>query len=278
MIIRIDGPEEKPKEEEPCCCGDDAATMEGERAKEKVAESKERFEQTDDPKKEKKKHKKGKKGEKGKKKDKDKGKGKRDEVSEEEPCCCSGVDSESSYSSEDDPYQGCKKNIIVDFLFLDLSCCDRCQGADERVALAVERCRPVLAACGYNLVLNQIYVDTPQLAERYRFESSPTVRVNGVDICPSIEENDCACCSDISGTDVKCRVFPFNGTYYEVPPTDMLVRGIMEVTMGGKLPPAEQEPYVMPENLREFYAGVKRKAKAAGKSSGASASKGSCCC
>lgn len=189
----------------------------------------------------------------------------------DEPCCCSaesassncccgdetGSDccSDAAYSCEDDPYAGRKKNVIVDFLFLDLSCCDRCQGADERVARAVERCRDVLSACGFNLVLNQLYVDTPELAERYRFESSPTIRVNGVDICPSVEENDCACCSDLSGTEVTCRVFPFNGTYYEVPPTDMLVRGIMEVALQGQTPEKNPAPYVMPDNLKAFYEG-----------------------
>lgn len=195
------------------------------------------------------------------------------EASSEPSCCCgdegeSGCCSDSAYSCEDDPYRGHRKTAIVDFLYLDLSCCDRCQGADERVALAVERCRPVLSACGFNLVLNQIYVDTPELAERYRFESSPTIRVDGIDICPSIEENDCGCCSDISGTDVTCRVFPFNGTYYEVPPTDMIVRGIMEIVMGGRRSPAAADPYIMPQNLVDFYAGKKAK----------EAKKGSCCC
>lgn len=180
------------------------------------------------------------------------------EAAAAEQCCCSTSSSccsDSAYSCEDDAYAGEMQEVVVDFLFLDLDCCDRCQGADERVASAVERCHDVLAACGFSLTLNQLYMESPELAERYRFESSPTIRVNGVDICPSIEENDCACCSDISGTDVTCRVFPFNGTYYEVPPTDLIVRGIMEVALQGQKPPCCQPPYVMPENLRAFYEG-----------------------
>lgn len=197
----------------------------------------------------------------------------------QESCCCSTEGSsdccsdsqgiagssccaDSAYSCEDDPYAGPKKDIMVDFLFLDLACCDRCQGADERVAAAVERCRDVLSACGFDLTLNQLYMESPELAERYRFESSPTIRVNGVDICPSIDENDCTCCSDISGTDVTCRVFPFNGTYYEVPPTDLIVRGIMEVVLQGQKPPCCQPAYVMPENLCAFYEGKARKENA----------------
>lgn len=184
----------------------------------------------------------------------------------DKPCCGSEASasseccSDSAYSCEDDPYKGYKKNVIVDFLFLDLTVCDRCQGTDERVFKAVEKCRPVLEACGYNLVLNQIDIENAELAERYRFYSSPTVRVNGVDVCPSIEENDCDCCREISDYDVKCRIFPFNGTYYEVPPTDMLVANIVDVVIKQKKAEPEEGPYELPENLRGFFAGKKKKA------------------
>lgn len=184
----------------------------------------------------------------------------------DEPCCCgeapasSECCSDSAYSCEDDPYKGYKKNVIVDFLFLDLTVCDRCQGTDERVFKAIEKCRPVLEACGYNLVLNQIDIENAELAERYRFYSSPTVRVNGVDVCPSIEENDCDCCREISDYDVKCRIFPFNGTYYEIPPTDMLVANIVDVVIKQKKAEPEEGPYELPENLRGFFEGKKKKA------------------
>ncbi len=201
-----------------------------------------------------------------------------------EPCCCgdesssgnessSGCCESSAYSCKDDPYQGHKKTVVVDFLFLDLTVCDRCQGADERVYQAVERCRSVLGACGYNLILNQINVENEELAERYRFYSSPTVRVDGVDVCPSVEENDCDCCREISDYDVKCRVFPFNGTYYEVPPTDMLVANIMNTVIKGIKAEPDTTPYELPENLRGFFEG-KRK-KEAGMAAGAD--KPACC-
>ena len=172
-------------------------------------------------------------------------------------------DPSAAYSCSDDKYKGRKKTVVVEFLYLDLVVCDRCQGADQRVAKAVERCKPVLEACGYELRLQCVLIDNEMLAEQYRFYSSPTVRVNGVDVCPSIEENDCDCCRDISDFDVKCRLFPFNGTYYEVPPTDMLVRNIMETVLGGKVAHPEDEPYVLPENLAGFFAGKRRKAASA---------------
>lgn len=168
--------------------------------------------------------------------------------------------SDAAYSCTDDAYAGRKKTVVVDFLYLDLTVCERCQGADKRVERAVELCRPVLAACGYDIVLNSVNVDSEWLAEQYCFYSSPTVRVNDVDICPSVEENDCDCCRDLSDYDVKCRLFPFNGTYYEVPPTDLLVRGIMEVVMQGRVAePGADKPYELPENLAGFFAGKRKK-------------------
>ena len=89
--------------------------------------------------------------------------------------------SDAAYSCTDDAYAGRKKTVVVDFLYLDLTVCERCQGADKRVERAVELCRPVLAACGYDIVLNSVNVDNEWLAEQYRFYSSPTVRVNDVD-------------------------------------------------------------------------------------------------
>lgn len=201
-------------------------------------------------------------------------------------CCCSSSSTESdccsdsAYSCADDAYNGHKRTVVVDFLYIDLNVCDRCQGTDERVFGAVERTRRVLAACGCNLVLNQVLIEDEAAAERWRFYSSPTVRVNGVDICPSVEENDCGCCSDIADYDVKCRVFPFNGTFYEVPPTDMLVRGIMEVAIRGEQADPTAEPYELPENLRGFFEGkrAKEEREAAGEAESESGASGSSCC
>ena len=190
-----------------------------------------------------------------------------DEESTGSCCCCGEVDAESAYSIEDDPYKGHKKTAIVDFLYLDLTVCDRCQGTDERVAKAVEICKPILAACGYNLVLNMIEIEDEELCERYKFLSSPTIRVNGVDVCSSVEENNCDCCKEISDFDVKCRLYPFNGTYYEVPPTDMIVSAIINTVIKGEKPMPVKD-YEIPENLAGFFVG-KRKKEASG---------GCCCC
>jgi ACR3 family arsenite efflux pump ArsB len=65
---------------------------------------------------------------------------------------------------------------------------------------------PTLNIAGFEVEYNKIEMNTAEVAKQYKFLSSPTIRVNSQDICQSVEENSCGCCSDISGTDVNCRV------------------------------------------------------------------------
>jgi len=87
---------------------------------------------------------------------------------------------------------------------------------------------PGLQLAGYKVEYNKIKIATEELAKKFKFLSSPTIRVNGQDVCVSVKENSCGCCSDISGTDVDCRVFEYNGESYEVPPKEMLAEAILK--------------------------------------------------
>lgn len=72
-------------------------------------------------------------------------------------CCCGGEQNGccDPDACTDDPNTGRKEVVIVDYLYLDLSVCDRCQGTDERVAKAVELVRPIMDMAGYNIVMNK---------------------------------------------------------------------------------------------------------------------------
>ena len=178
---------------------------------------------------------------------------------DDDECCC---DDESSCCSSDadadDPNLGHKEIVVVDYLFLDLSICDRCQGTDERVARAIELVRPIMDMAGYNIVMNKILVENERIAERFEFLSSPTVRVNGVDICPEVIENECDCCKSLSDYDVYCRQFDFNDKLYEVPPVAYIVKRMLEIVFQGELP--AYDDYEMPENIRGFLRGKEAKA------------------
>ena len=61
----------------------------------------------------------------------------------------------------------------------------------------------------YKVVRRKTEMFTAEIAAEYQFLSSPTIHVNSKDICLTVEENDCGCCSDIAGCDVECRVFRY---------------------------------------------------------------------
>ena len=53
-----------------------------------------------------------------------------------------------------------------------------------------------------------------------------------VDIGGPVKENDCGCCSDISGTEVDCRVWEAGGQIYDVPPQELLAEEILRRVFG----------------------------------------------
>ncbi len=193
-------------------------------------------------------------------------------------CCCGDGEWQSNGCCDpnainDDPNQGRKEVVTVDYLYLDQSICDRCQGTDARVAKAVELVRPIMDMAGYNIVMNKVEIENEYLADRFEFLSSPTVRVNGVDICPEVIENECDCCRELSSYDVYCRQFSFNGKLYEVPPTAYVVKRLLEIVFHGEKP--AYEDYVMPENIRGF---LREKYDQSNARPAAAKSEGGCSC
>ena len=68
------------------------------------------------------------------------------------------------------PPKADKKQLVIDFLYLDLTVCERCQGADKNLEEAVSEVSPVLRAAGYDVFVNKVNITSKQLAEKYRFE------------------------------------------------------------------------------------------------------------
>ena len=145
--------------------------------------------------------------------------------------------------------------VTIQYLYLDLNTCDRCTGTDKVLEEVLCVLRPALELAGYQVIYEKAEMTTVKDAVNYRFLSSPTIRVNGQDICASVRENACGCCSEISGTDVTCRVFTYDGADYEIPPREMLAREILGRVFAGPVPEDRDESYVLPRNLKDFYRG-----------------------
>lgn len=145
------------------------------------------------------------------------------------------------------------KQLSIDFLYLDLNTCERCMATDETLKQALEILAGVFSTLGLEAKVNSVNITSRELAEKYRFISSPTIRVNGVDICSELVENNCVDCGDLCGDSVDCRIFVYEGKNYEQPPIPMIVDGILKAIYGEQS--SEEEAYVLPNNLERFYSG-----------------------
>ncbi len=147
-----------------------------------------------------------------------------------------------------------KKKVVIDFLYLDLTVCERCQGAESSLDEALREVSKVLEATGTEVKVNKINISTKELAEEYKFLSSPTIRVNGRDIQMEFKESLCESCGDLCGDEVDCRVWIYQGQEYTVPPKAMVIEGILKAVYGAGLSAKKiEQEYIMPENLKHFY-------------------------
>ena len=153
-----------------------------------------------------------------------------------------------------------KKEIKIEYLFLDLNTCDRCIGTDSVLDEVMDILRPVLELAGYEVSYKKQEITNAQLAKAYKFLSSPTILVNGQDIFGTITESDCGCCGDIAGVQVDCRVYEYDGKTYEVPTKAMLVDAILKTIYSPSNCCCKE--YELPENLARFFEGKEQKASA----------------
>ena len=185
-----------------------------------------------------------------------------------ESCCSCGP---ACCGSAPEPRSD-KKSIVIDFLYLDLSVCTRCQGTDDSLDDALAEVSKVLEATGAQVVVNKINVTSEELAIKHRFVSSPTIRVNGRDIQMEVKESLCESCGDLCGDEVDCRVWVYEGEEYSVPPKAMIVEAILKEVFGGHAEAPAGQEYVLPGNLKRFYQAKARQDKSNGKSN-----KSKCC-
>lgn len=161
-----------------------------------------------------------------------------------------------------------QKQAAIEYLYLDLHTCERCMGTEQVLDSVMQVITPALELAGFAVTYRKIEVANEQTAAQYRFLASPTIRVNGADIGGALQENNCGCCSDISGTDVTCRTFAYDGQTYDVPPKEMLANAILTAIFAPSSDSCTDVAYTLPENLAAFYRGKQQKACAC---------KGGCC-
>lgn len=152
------------------------------------------------------------------------------------------------------------KDLVIDFLYLDLNVCERCQGTEKNLDQAIQEVSSVLKSAGYNVVVNKINIASEEMAVKYEFLSSPTIRINGMDIELEVKETLCENCGDLCGDTVDCRSWVYEGTEHDEPPKEMIVNAIMKEVYGGPSKAGYiKKEYVLPQNLKVFFDGIKAK-------------------
>lgn len=161
-----------------------------------------------------------------------------------------------------------KRQVDIDFLFLDLNTCTRCVGTGKNLEAAIEAVSQTLALTNVHVNVNPILIDSDEKAQLHQFVTSPTVRVNGRDIALETRESLCDSCTDLCGCDTgtACRVWLYQGEEYTEAPVPMLIEAILQeayrvpvqgVSNRRLTPPDDYEK--VPENLQRFFAGVAEK-------------------
>jgi hypothetical protein len=151
------------------------------------------------------------------------------------------------------------RTLAIEFLFLDLDTCTRCRATDATLLAALQRTRPALEAAGVTVSVTKTLVANESQARALGFISSPTIRINGVDIAGELVESACDSCSEGCACNggVDCRDWVWQGQRSQEPPLGLIVEAIMRHASGTDPDRATLSPPGsggVPANLRQYFA------------------------
>jgi len=124
-------------------------------------------------------------------------------------------------------------------------------GTEKLLDDVVKDIANLLSPSHYSFHIDKKKMDSIDLAMRYHFVSSPTIRVNGIDVLGEIKENVCVTCGEVCGDETLCRVFTYDGKSYNEPPRGMLVEEILKAIFS-EHKSTDQQRYDLPGNIMNF--------------------------
>src|SRR6056297_4027684 len=104
-----------------------------------------------------------------------------------------------------------------------------------------------------------INIDSMDLAKKYKFLSSPTIKVRGKDIQKEIKESSYESCGDICNDSVNCRVWTYQGVEYNNPPKGLILVKLIKYIYCDFSVESNAEKYTLPDNLKKFFKSSKKK-------------------
>ncbi|RXT03892.1 DUF2703 domain-containing protein [Ammoniphilus sp. CFH 90114] len=172
-----------------------------------------------------------------------------------------GSDSCGCGSEEKVAQQKESKQLTIDFMYIDLDVCTRCKGTEENLDQVMTEVVSLLTTTGYDVKVNSILIENEKQAEALKFVSSPSIRINGKDIDLTTKESSCDSCGSITGTNVDCRVWVYEGNEYTEAPKALIMNAILKEVYGAKESQNNEvkDSYVVPDNLKKFFAAKYKK-------------------
>jgi len=164
--------------------------------------------------------------------------------------CSSTVEQNQSRTTEAQLEK--KRNVEIDFLYLDLEVCSPCRSTESNIENALNDVAGILKTTGVEVIVRKTHVESLEQAIKLGFLTSPTVRINGNDLQLEFKENYCATCSQVSGTQTDCRVWLYQGQEYSAPPKPMIIEAVLQGVYGGSR--SEPAKILRPENALENLA------------------------
>lgn len=167
-------------------------------------------------------------------------------------CCDPQVESPRKGDS-----RAASSRLNIDFMYLDLAVCERCQDTESVLGEAIKEISRVLETTGVEVTLNKIHVTSEEQASTLGFLVSPTIRVNGRDIQLNFRESLCDTCGTLCDCEggVSCREWEYQEQWYDAPPKGLIVESILREVYGGvgaeRVESGKLEQ--TPENLKRFF-------------------------
>jgi hypothetical protein len=151
--------------------------------------------------------------------------------------------------------------LTIELLALDLATCGRCTGTEANLDDAIHAVADLLRETDVEVEVRKTLVKTAEQARSLRFESSPTIRINGRDIAFDLRESPCADCGDLCGCkgQIDCRVWVWRGRTHKQAPKALIIDAILRSYAQAWEPaqlPSTGKPFTLPENLKRFFDGV----------------------
>jgi hypothetical protein len=159
------------------------------------------------------------------------------------------------------------RKLTIDLLALDLNTCGRCTGTGANLDAAIDTVADVLREADVDVEVRKTVVTSAEQAEDLRFESSPTIRINGRDIALERRESNCGDCGDICGCEgqVDCRVWVWHGKEHTEAPKALIVDAVLRAYGQAWEPASKPKRFLLPDNLRNFFRASSAKAAQADK-------------